>query len=364
MPKKKSSKDLSVQTSASGITNDLSISWWSQSFEAKQILDILQDFLRSKKSTQTQRAYFRDISDFFMYIKVYSVEDLKSYPIYELSNQVLSFTESFKKSDTYRKDRLLNPRTINRKAYAVSSFFEYLIAHYWYPRNPVSVFTPYSTPQKTSTDDLSQDEFQAIRKYVMEQVSSSASKPLSKQLSSHQQAIIISFLMLSLRRNEVANLRRDDRNTKNNTITVFGKGQKLKYLPLPSHISKLLTTFKELKFQNWYDSDYMLSPLQNHSTTDIIKPITTAYIFKLVQKITKDLQNTWQIDPDKSITPHSFRTTFVKFALENKYTDIEIMNATGHSTSAMIKYYDSRSQLDANAGKMMEGMMGENEEGS
>jgi hypothetical protein len=34
------------------------------------------------------------------------------------------------------------------------------------------------------------------------------------------------------------------------------------------------------------------------------------------------------------------------------------MNATGHSTSAMIKYYDSRSPIDANAAKMMDGMFG------
>lgn len=335
----------------------------STRFDSKQIVDILQDFLRSKKSSQTQRAYFRDISDFFSFVQIYSVQDLKAYPIYELSNKLLEFTENFKKADEYRSDRILNPRTINRKAYAISSFFEYLVAHYGYPRNPVSVFTPYSTPQKTSTDDLSSEEFQAIWRYVMDQVSTSAEKTPLQHLGAHQQAIIFSFLMLSLRRNEVANLRWDDWNSKNNTITVFGKGQKLKYIPLPSHIINLLTVFQKLKLELWFESAYILSPLQNHSTTDLQKPISGTYIFQIVQKVTKKLQELGKIDPEKAITPHSFRTTFVKFALENKYTDIEIMNATGHSTSAMIKYYDSRSPIDANAGKMMEEMMGEGEDG-
>jgi len=331
-------------------------------FGTRQLVDVLQEFLRSKKSSQTQRAYFRDVSDFFAFVGIYTLDDLKRYPVIDLSNQLLAYTEQFKKSDTYRTDRVLNPRTINRKAYAVSSFFEYLVAHYGYPRNPVAVFTPYSTPQKTSTDDLTQPEFQALWRHVMDQLSTSSTKWLSQQLAAHQQAIIFSFLMLSLRRNEVANLRWDDRNTKNNTITVFGKGQKLKYIPLPAHSIALLTEFQRLKSQASLESAYILSPLQNHSTDDLMKPITPSYIFKIVQKITKLLQETGKIDPDKNITPHSFRTTFVKFALENKYTDIEIMNATGHSTSAMIKYYDSRSPIDANAAKMMGDMMGGEEE--
>jgi integrase len=103
--------------------------------------------------------------------------------------------------------------------------------------------------------------------------------------------------MLSLRRNEVANLRWDDRNTKNNTITVFGKGQKLKYIPLPAHSIALLTEFQRLKSQASLESAYILSPLQNHSTDDLMKPITPSYIFKIVQKITKLLQETGKIDP-------------------------------------------------------------------
>lgn len=349
------------------------------SFDLQTIAHIVETFLRSKKSSQTQKAYFRDITDFFAYIKVYTVAELKQYPVYELSAKVISFTESYKKSDAYRADRVLNPRTVNRKAYAISSFFEYLVAHYGYPRNPAKVFTPYASPSKTSTDELSQEEFDAIWNYVTENIHKEQ-KSLKSKLGVYQIALLFGCLMLSMRRNEVANLRRDDWNRKNNVITVYGKGQKEKFIPLPRHLIELLTEFSALK-SSYFEfnlnsksnklqsnllylsqSPYIFSPLNNNRTADSVKPISGTYIFSLVRKVRKKLQLAWLVDLEKNITPHSFRTTFVKFALEQKYTDIEIMNATGHSTSAMIKYYDSRSPIDANAAKMMDGMFSRKEE--
>lgn len=135
---------------------------------------------------------------------------------------------------------------------------------------------------------------------------------------------------------------------------MFGKGQKLKYLPLPTTLITYLRTFQDSKLSLGYVSDYIFSPLKNPSTGDLAKPITGSYLFQLIQKIARQLQLEGKIDPNKKITPHSFRTTFVKLALERKQTDIEIMNATGHSTSAMVKYYDSRSSIDVNAARVMD----------
>ena len=61
------------------------------------------------------------------------------------------------------------------------------------------------------------------------------------------------------------------------------------------------------------------------------------------------------IDESK-ITPHSFRTTFVKKALQKGLEYIEIMNSTGHSSMELIKYYDTRDTLKANAINSMSDM--------
>lgn len=335
-----------LSTSNSPLTNERS------RLEAKTLEELVDEFLQTKKSSQTKKAYHQDILAFFEGINVHTVQDLLAIPLYELSRVVLLYTESFKKSDEYHSDRIANPRTINRKAYALSSFFEFLVATYGYPRNPVKVYVPYSTPQRTSTDALEQSELEAMRTTVRAKFSTAESQ--KAKIFALQQVLILGCMMLSMRRNEVAHLRRQDLDRWQGVITVFGKGQKLKYLPLPPTLITYLREFQDSKLSLGYVSTYIFSPLKNPSTGDHAKPISGSYLFQLIQKIAKQLQLEGKIDPDKQITPHSFRTTFVKLALERKQTDIEIMNATGHSTSAMVKYYDSRSPIDTNAARAMD----------
>lgn len=320
--------------------------------EAKTLEELLDEFLATKKSSQTKLAYHQDVLAFFVWINVYTVQDLLGIPLYELSRVVLLYTESFRKADEYHNDRIANPRTINRKAYALSSFFEFLVATYGYPRNPVKVYVPYSTPQKTSTDALDQWELEALRTLVRENFSTAESQ--KAKVFALQQLLIVGCMMLSMRRNEVAHLRRQDLDRWHGVITVFWKGQKLKYLPLPQSLITYLHEFQDLKVSLGFMSIYIFSPLKNPTTGDHAKPITWSYLFQLVQKLAKQLQLEGKIDPKKQITPHSFRTTFVKLALDRKQTDIEIMNATGHGSSAMVKYYDSRSPIEVNAARVMD----------
>ncbi len=321
----------------------------------KSFSQLIEEFLSTRKSTQTQRAYKKDISTFFDAIWLKTVGELATLPVYELSKLIINYIESFKKTEEHREDRIHNPRTLNRKAYALSSFFEYLVANYGYPRNPVKVYTPYSTPDKTSTQDLEKKEVEDIWQRAKQQHTLAESD--FKKLSSFQQLLIIGFLMLSLRRNEIVHLRWDDRDRKKNFFMVYGKGQKYKYLPLNQAMKDYLEEFESNKKIHGYISPYVFSPLRNNSTWNTSKPITGTYVFNLVKKIVKTLKLDWKIDLEKKITPHSFRTTFVKIALDSGKTDIEIMNTTWHSTSAMVKYYDSRSPLDVNAASVVDDLL-------
>jgi site-specific recombinase XerD len=187
----------------------------------KTFSELVNEFLITKKSSQTQRAYRKDIETFFSAIKIFTVGELVTLPVHELSKLIINYIESFKRTEEHRIDRVHNPRTLNRKAYALSSFFQYLVANYGYPRNPVKVYTPYSTPDKTSTHDLTKGEVEAIWAHVRKQVDE-ANTPF-QHLTSTQQMLIFGFLMLSLRRNEIAHLRRDDRDKQKRYMTVYGK---------------------------------------------------------------------------------------------------------------------------------------------
>lgn len=333
-------------------TTNSSLTTERSRLEAKTLIELLDEFLATKKSSQTKLAYQKDIVAFFQWINVHNVQDLLAIPLYELSRVVLLYTESFRKADEYHTDRIANPRTINRKAYALSSFFEFLVATYGYPRNPVKVYVPYATPQRTSTDALEQSELEALRTLVRDNFSTAESQ--KAKIFALQQLLIVGCMMLSMRRNEVAHLKRQDLDWWQWVMTVFWKGQKLKYLPLPQTLITYLREFQDSKLALGYMSIYIFSPLKNPSTGDHAKPITGSYLFQLIQKLAKQLQLEGKIDPDKQITPHSFRTTFVKLALDRKQTDIEIMNATGHGSSDMVKYYDSRSPVEVNAARAMD----------
>ena len=109
---------------------------------------------------------------------------------------------------------------------------------------------------------------------------------------------------------------------------------------MPISIVTLLNEFKQS-----YPSDclYIFPPVRNNTTKELNKPIRTEYIFEMLKKLA------FQVVPEKNITPHSLRKTFIELALNNKEDFISIINATGHSTVEMINYYDTRSVLKNNA---------------
>jgi len=96
-----------------------------------------------------------------------------------------------------------------------------------------------------------------------------------------------------------------------------------------------------IKYKDKYieTSEYIFSPVRNNSTKTLNKPLNTCYIYQLVKKIVSKVAN------GKRATPHSFRKSFIEIALNNQEDFISIINATGHSTVEMVKYYDTRDTL-------------------
>ena len=110
-----------------------------------QISTLIDSWLETKRSAQTRRAYRRDVVDFCVYVGMMTIGDLQVYPIPQLSHQILDWLKTQYQYDEHNPDKVLNPTTINRKAYAVSSWFEYLMAVYQYPKNPAKICTPLKT---------------------------------------------------------------------------------------------------------------------------------------------------------------------------------------------------------------------------
>jgi len=55
----------------------------------KSFSELIQEFLITKKSSQTQKAYKKDIETFFAALQITSVGELAALPVHELSKQVI-----------------------------------------------------------------------------------------------------------------------------------------------------------------------------------------------------------------------------------------------------------------------------------
>jgi integrase/recombinase XerD len=296
------------------------------------IVDVIEVFVQLKQSNNTQRSYRNDIIGFFNHVDLILLVEFAQLPFPTVVDSIQKYLAKNTKKDELT-NRVLNPATVNRKAYALSAFFKYLINVYGYPKNPINQFSPLKTDRKSSTTSLTRSE-------MIDLLAFSKSEHRISQTKFRNYLIMVFLFALALRREEVVNITWGDIDLENNKINIYQKGGSYKLLPLPLSIISLLNEFKKA-----HPSDclYVFHPVRNNRTQELNKPIRSSYVFEMVKKIA------FEVVPDKKITPHSFRKTFIELALNNKEDFINITNATGHSTVEMIKYYDTRDSLKNNA---------------
>ena len=296
------------------------------------ISDVIEDFLNTKNSRQTVRSYRSDLVAFFNWLDVMTLSELAvlSFPI--LIDKVLSFIRLQEKTDPFT-GKVKNPATVNRKAYTLSAFFNYLIHAYSYPKNPLKSFQAHKTTRKSTTESLTRAEAVDILQFMQ-------GKHRESEKDFRDYLIFLFLNVFALRRNELVGLTWDDINVSASTINVYQKGGSTKLLPIPTNIMLYLQRFREL-----YPSDsvYLFRPLKNNTTHEFNKPLTPSAIYQMVEKIMLKFL------PDKHITPHSFRKTFIELSIANKEDFVAITNATGHTNINMIGYYCTSDTLKHNA---------------
>lgn len=318
-------------------SKELFLSFERDEILGKLFIDVLDnEFITQFPSHETKSAYRRDILTFFRELKVVYLSDIASIHFSDMSKLATNYIYSFKKTTDNNVDRILNPKTINRKAYSLSSFFNFLVDIYHYPKNPIARFKPEQAHKTSNTQSLSRGEMQDVLAHLK--------KNYTKSKRNYRNYLLISFMFaLALRRTEVAQLQWLDIHYQTSGepyLEVYQKGRTLKQLPLPLPLHSLLMEFKE---NFGVDSSYIFNPSRNNVTKDISKPLSSTQINRIVETIVQE------VIPEKHITPHSFRKTFIELALSNNVSLVDIMNGTGHSSVEMVKYYDSRSKLDNNA---------------
>jgi len=250
---------------------------------------LLEEFLATKKSLNTRKSYSQDLLSFFNKYQIFFVKDFIEKSIsWEIWNYIWDFLENFKKTDKQNKNRILNPRTVNRKLFSLSSFFKFLNKKYDFKYNPTKVFSALKTWKHSSTDSLQEWEIFELLKKMKESFLMSEND-LQKILRLRDYLIFI-FLSFSLRRNEIANLKWQDlksqswQNWVQNFLEVYQKWWDLKQIPVPDWVFRYLQILRNLKNSNWFLTEFIFSPTRNNKTWDLDKPLASDMIYSLVEK--------------------------------------------------------------------------------
>lgn len=295
------------------------------------IEDVVDEFLATKRSENTRRAYSRDIFDAFDSIGVQRLDQLGEIQFHELVSRLMQSVENATKYDSETK-RVLNATTVNRKAFAMSSFFEFLIHAYNYPKNPMTAYQPHKIQKRSNTPSLNAAQ-------IIDIVTDFEKHHKKSQTKFRNYLTICCLAVLALRRAELVGLKWSDIDFDEGTANVLQKGGTFKLLPIPRKLLKKLIEYRD----SYPCVRYVFSPVRNPRNGNLDKPLNADYIYQLVSKSIP------KITKGKRATPHSFRKSFIEIALNNQEDFISIINATGHSTVEMVKYYDTRDTLKNNA---------------
>ncbi len=310
----------------------------------KSINEVIEDFLASFNAQKTKNRYKTVLKEFFWTLNIWVLEELWDIHITQIAKKFDEFRTLKSKFDSENKTHLLNPATINNIAYIIRSFFKYLIIYYNYPKNPLSSFKPLKTKEHSTTNSLDRWELLDILKQAKLDYLDilTKTKNIKKHLTKLRNYLIFGFLSLSLRRDEIVNIKWDDLQ-EDSFFLIQQKGGSYKYIPIPAWLLDFLLKYRDEKTKHSFLSSYVFTPFLNNHSWNISKPISADYIMEITQKMCNRLKI------DKKITPHSFRKTFIEISLNKNENYNNIMNATGHKTSQMIRYYDYRDKVKNNA---------------
>ena len=263
------------------------------------IQSVVAAFFTNQLSAETRRAYETDLKDFTAWTS--------GLPLNQITvNTVIGYREA-----------LLNcysTATVVRRLSAVRAFFRHLVAHGIISHDPTAGVKMPRKPDNANTEALSDAE-------VLQMLES---------CSPWERALLSVLAYLGLRRSEVCSLTTDSVGQDRGifTLTVQGKGGKQRILPLPEHVADSINAIRDTSRAKVNRKQLLIRPDG--------KLLKADHIYYTVKKIAQ------RNNIDKTITPHSFRATFVSNAIDQGCNPMQVQYACGWSDTKQITRYDKR----------------------
>jgi len=217
----------------------------------------------------------------------------------------------------------LNPRTINLKLSAISSFCNYLVKRGVVSSNPVKK-VPRPKTSKMLPHFYTEGALSAYLESKVEE---------GNFLAMRNRAIVLVLYSTGMRRAELATLRISDWDRGRRMIKVRGKGDKEREIPVTGELSKSLNVYL-LEMSSFY----LENPEGMFFLTDTGKPLYLSFVNKIVRS---ELASVPGFTGKRS--PHMLRHSIATHLLNNGADLNSIKEVLGHSSLAATQVYTHNS---------------------
>mgnify|MGYP001425330029 FL=1 len=274
--------------------------------ELNKILSKYFDYLESKSlSDNTVKNYFRDLIDYFIYLKQNDLPPTKSIE-----------PKHIRKMLSFLIDKGFSKVSISRKISAIKSYITFL-EKFNYSTNNYSELISIPKKSKSLPKVMTKKEVSQLIKHV----------EMNTKKNLRDDALIELLYSTGLRVSEVANLKLKDINLKKSEIKILGKGNKERIVIFNNKSKEKIIRY--LKNDKRYISIKTQALFQNK--------FKEAISTRSIQRILKKYLNFSGINSKYST--HTLRHTFATHLLEGGADIKVIQQLLGHSSPETTKIY-------------------------
>ena len=272
--------------------------------------DKINDFLNylnyeKRYSSNTLRAYTKDLNDFINFIQKESIDSLANIKKQHI-HQFLYFLSLKKHSE----------RTVARKLAAIKSLFNFLIRENFLKNNVAKSIASPKLDKKLPVF-LTQDKMSLL-----------LDLPNPSNFQESRDILILEiFYSTGVRISELIKIKLEDINYENNSINILGKGNKKRLVIIGNYAKKKL-----LEFLNYRDNIKTGFLFKNERKSKV-GYISERFVFNIVKKYVQKVTN------NQKISPHSLRHTFATHLLNNGADLMSLKELLGHSDLSSTQIY-------------------------
>ncbi|OIJ19268.1 integrase [Anaerobacillus alkalidiazotrophicus] len=307
----------------------------------------IQDYLISRitlgYSKATIQRYIYDFCDFFTYVMKQTESKLEDIIQLPLEDFLKLETSSVQLYVSYLSLEVENEaRTINRKLSALQSLFDYFIEIEKTTTNPV---TNVNRPKigKREPIFLTQREVRQLLDYIKtEQPEKNLRKRLYHEKLKHRDYLVFYLLTSTgLRISELSALKMKDIQFERQTLTVRGKGNKERTIPLTSETIKTIQFYLHSLPPSSRRETSRASLIIGYDfkTNSYTESVTLSALQKMIQRTIERAKSHVPILRDKPITAHKLRHTFATALIENGVDVLTVQSLLGHESVATTQVY-------------------------